>query len=264
MVREILKNEEHMIFELCKQDPIINCYILSDIKTLGVEHPSLKVFGDFEDGKLNSVLMAFQRYLMFYTDKPFISVDYIEIIEKLNPYSVSGNRHSIQLIQKQIEYKKSEEFQLAVLQGSVKKSNLKESYSIREIDSKEEIKQLYDLLINVTEFNVSSLTEEEFLEEKRLIHLAGTTYGLYDQENQLISTATAMSETEDYAVINGVATKAEYQNQGLATMVIEHLLDEYVNKKQKGLILYYNNPAAATIYLKKGFVPVKEWISVTF
>ena len=123
-------------------------------------------------------------------------------------------------------------------------------------------KLLYDLLKNISEFNVSTLSEQEFIEEKKLIHLAGTTYGLYDQTNHLLSTATVMSETDRYAVINGVATDKDYRNQGLATILIDYVINQFINKKNKGLILYYNQPAAASIYLRKGFVDFGEWVSI--
>ena len=43
MVQKITKKNEHLVIELCNNDPLSNCYILSDITHLGADHPSVRV-----------------------------------------------------------------------------------------------------------------------------------------------------------------------------------------------------------------------------
>lgn len=262
MVKEITKKEEPLVVELCNNDPLTNCYILSDTTHLGVDHPSIKMYGDIIDGALVSVLMMFNRYGILYSSKDTISLEYVDIIKKIKPFSISGDKHSMEQLMKHIEYQEHDEYKFAVLEKHKADEVSLNSFSIREINENEQLKVLYDLLKNISEFNVSSLSEQEFIEEKKLIHLAGTTYGLYDETNHLLSTATVMSETDRYAVINGVATNKDHRNCGLATILIDYVIDQFINKKNKWLILYYNQPAAASIYLRKGFVNFGEWVSI--
>ena len=55
-------------------------------------------------------------------------------------------------------------------------------------------------------------------------------------------------------MIGAVFTKETERRHGYATVVITELCRYYLKEKKKGLALFWENPAAGSIYTKLGFV----------
>ena len=261
MFKRIENQHINEVLKFLYKDPIFNCYIISDIETLGVDHPYLSLYGVFHQDEVISVCMIFNRYAFYYSQTDEVDQDMIDFILSKQLASISGSRNSINQLVKHLNFSKETVYTLAVLSNDHKVDHEFTSLDIKVLESEQEIKDLYHMLVDIHEFNVKSLTVDEFISEKKVIHEAGQTYGLFDHD-QLCSTASTLSETKKYTVINGVATKNEYRNKGYARKLIDRIIYDYITIKEKELILYYDNLIAAKMYLDKGFKPYGTWITL--
>lgn len=261
MVKEIQEENLVDVLHLLHKDSVTNCYILSDLEVLGLKHPSLSLYGQFNKEKLESILMLFNRYAIFYSNTDKIETAMIDLITRIKPFAISGGAYSMKQLLEYIHPAKEKTYTLAVLSKDNYINTKVKDPNIKILKSNKELQSLYLLLKDITEFNVSSQDMNQFIKEKKIINQAGNSYGLFIS-NQLCSSASTLSETKDFAVINGVATKNEFRNKGYANRLVNRIIYDYITIKNKSLILYYNNEIAARMYLNKGFKPYGTWISL--
>lgn len=261
MLKRIENHHVKDVLKFLYKNPVYNFYIISDIETLGIDHPYLSLYGGFHQDEVKSVCMIFDRYAFYYSQTDEVDQDMINLILSQKLASISGSRDSISHLMRHLNYNKETVYKLAVLSNDHQVDYDFKNLDIKVLENEQEIKDLYHMLIDIDEFNVKTLTVDEFISEKKVINEAGQTYGLF-VHNQLCSTASALSETKQHAVINGVATKSEYRNRGYARKLIDRIIYDYITIKGKELILYYDNPIAAKMYLDKGFKPYGTWITL--
>ena len=75
---------------------------------------------------------------------------------------------------------------------------------------------------------------------------------------RIVSTAMATAETSTAAMIGGVFTPEPWRNRGYASAAMTHLCAELI-AEGKQPCLFYDNPAAATIYRRLGFEDIGPW-----
>ena len=81
-------------------------------------------------------------------------------------------------------------------------------------------------------------------------------------KSPILSTALTNAEVADRAMIGGVFTPPVHRNRGLSGAVCSALCaDLFANKNHP--VLYWENPAAGSVYTKLGFHPMGLWRSVT-
>ena len=79
-------------------------------------------------------------------------------------------------------------------------------------------------------------------------------------DKTLAAVAMTVAETEDVALIGGVATLPDYRGRGLATSCITQLISQL---SQKTLFIAPSSDDSARLYKKLGFVPFGTWAEVT-
>lgn len=259
MVQLLTQADKENALKLLYQNAVLNCYIIGDIENSGFDNPIITFYGEYDEEKLESILMIYDRYGFFYQNKDTLNPEYIDIINRHKVDYVSGDNELINMIYQYYPNKKKRESKLASL---LKSDIISNDPEICIISSDEEFEELYHLLVKFEEFNVKDSSLSEFIAEKKGLDEFGQTYAIYRDEI-MIATASVISETSDFGVINGVATHQDYRKQGLANRLIDQIISDYINGKKKGLILYYDNPEASRIYFQKGFKEVGTWSSIT-
>lgn len=77
---------------------------------------------------------------------------------------------------------------------------------------------------------------------------------------QMISSAMTVAETNDVALIGGVATLPDYRGRGAASKCVTELIKSLV---QRTILIAPRNEGAARLYKKLGFVPWGTWAELT-
>ena len=108
----------------------------------------------------------------------------------------------------------------------------------------------------IEEFNDLSSNREAKIKEYK--NNNGRAYFIENERNQMISTAGATAENSQSAMIVGVATLPDYRKSGLATVCVYELCKDLL-AEGKIPCLFYDNPAAGSIYRRIGFEEIGKW-----
>ena len=258
MVRQLSPKDEYELYQYINQDPIINCYLISDLSTFGLDGLDFSVYGQFNKDTLEAVFAKFDEYGVFYTQLQTVEQGFRNVIEQKKPTSISGDSDSIKALNHVLKNERYADYQLAVLTNKDDDFVFNKTYDVHSLKTKDEIEMLYRMLQSIKEFNVKDKSLSAFINEKALLHKSGATYGIY-HEKAVIASASVIAQTDNYGVINGVATAHSFRNQGFARYIVSYLIDRYLNHKNMGLILYYDNPAVVKLYKDLGFQDYGTW-----
>lgn len=259
MIRKLLEENKYEIISLLQEDSILNCYLIGDVENTGFNNPNVTFYGEYIEGELQTVYMAYHRYGMIYSKGVNLDINLIDVIKKSKVSYLSGGEKTISRYSDFFTDNGYRNMTLAILE---QKTIEKPVIEYKVLSNENDMGELYDLLVTFDEFNVKDQTKEDFILEKLELNEFGTTYAIYDN-GKIVATASTISETSTNAVINGVATKVEYRNKGLASKLVDQIIYDYNVLKRKALILYYDNPEAASIYKRKGFIDYGVWSSIT-
>jgi predicted GNAT family acetyltransferase len=80
---------------------------------------------------------------------------------------------------------------------------------------------------------------------------------------KIAAAASTTAETKTAAMVVSVMTHPDYRRGGYATSCVYRLCRELLSEG-KGLCLFYDNPAAGSIYRKLGFEDIGKWITMLF
>ena len=92
-------------------------------------------------------------------------------------------------------------------------------------------------------------------------HDAGMLMGLFDGEKLISYTLSWIDETA--AIVSIVATHSDYQNQGLATYLVNEAVQKLMEHTEIGLIhVRVDNPPAIKVYSKVGYEIYQTYLNV--
>ncbi len=74
----------------------------------------------------------------------------------------------------------------------------------------------------------------------------------------MICQANSTAETAEAAILGGVATRADWRRQGLASAVMTALCGQLLSEGKKPC-LFFENEEAGRIYSRLGFAPIGRW-----
>lgn len=252
MIREILEVEKNIVLEFAKQDVIRNYFILLGLLNKKTVYD--KIYGEFIEGDLQAILLKRKSgTLQFYSTKNFdFNIDaFKDIILKLNAHSMIGaGSYCSRFFERGVFSISKDGAYIAKLEKKDRKIGVKNKYKARivRIDDLEKIVELYK-----TTF--PSFAHKDVMEEKlRTKRGRGI---LIEEDGQILSVCQTDFETEDSAVIVGVATKKSYRNRGLATSCLQVII-ETLAEDGKDLYLQYDNVKAGQIYKKLGFKVIDQ------
>lgn len=261
MIRELTSKDQKQTLEYLYQEPSINIFIIGDIEQYGMATSFQKLYGEFEDDMLISVLLFYRLNVIYYAKDNHFNLDYLPIIKAHDFQFLSGARRCIDLIIPHLPKMKAKPMYFAQA-TSIKHWDDFSDLDIVLLSTEQQATELYDMLQNIDEFSVDRETKEQFVEGKMNSIKTGPTLMLYEN-NQLISTVAATAETKLSAMVVAVATKTEHRQKGYASKLMTCLMDLYLNQKEKYLCLFYDNPKAGAIYKRLGFEDIDQWIMYT-
>ena len=83
---------------------------------------------------------------------------------------------------------------------------------------------------------------------------------MIEKDGVCVSTAATVADTTKSAMVVAVATDSKARKKGYASKVMVSLMDEYINKRNKSLCLFFDNPKAGKIYHRLGFTDMDMWV----
>lgn len=256
-VRKLSKTSHEDVVRLFDED-IVNYQFLIDGLLRNNYRGNFKVFGEYQEDQLVSILVNNYNNVTYFSNTDREVSVYKDLLKELEFTKLSGPSY---LMQKFLPYVSAKENTLSYL-GVVKEISrprmLKTPIGVIKTDS--EISMQYDLLLSTSEFTESlPKAKEDYIksEQERLKETSDRTVYLL-KDGEMVSSCATIAEDFNSAIIIGVVTNPRYRNKGYGTEVLiglfQMLLDE-----GKYPYLFYNNPAARSVYKKIGMTEVCEW-----
>ncbi len=104
-------------------------------------------------------------------------------------------------------------------------------------------------------FDLSKNSREGIIESLKT--KSGRTFYIKD-EGRAVASASTTAENSLSAMVVGVCTDVNHRNKGLASVCLSALCEQLL-AEAKSLCLFYDNPAAGSIYKRLGFKDIGMW-----
>jgi len=260
MIRKLIEKDRDKLLEYLYVEGSLNIFIIGDVETFGFDKDFQTVYGEFdEDFNYISVLLFYNENSIFYSHKRIFNLKWLEIFKKHKDTLYLSGAES--MLEKLIPYFSSFKASPMYFSEAFKlEEKMEESeYDIIKVSTKEHCAKLFDILSSIDEFGYKSKSKEKYIEAKyNSLHM-GSTYFI-EEDGKIISTVSTTADTTISAMVVAVATLESARNRGLASILMKHLMYEYLEVKGKYLCLFYDNPKAGNIYKRLGFKDVDRWI----
>lgn len=257
-----LSNDNHEEVMSLFEDDKLYYYFLIDGLIKNNYQGDFKVFGEYQENQLVSILVNnFNNITYFSKTDRDISI-YKNLLKELTYSKLSGPSSLMQKFTPYVDVKENTLSYLGVVKNISASRKLMEPIKI--IETEDEISMQYDLLLSTNEFSKSLPKEKKEyvrLEYKRLKDTSDRTVFLEVNE-EMVSSCSTIMEDKNSAIVIGVVTNPKFRNKGYGTEVLIGLF-QILLEEGKYPYLFYNNPAARSVYQKIGMTEVCEWRVIT-
>ena len=101
MIRKLSENDNSSVMEFLKSEAEINHYLISDIEEFGYNESFQEVYGEFNNNKLNCILLKCFGFVMVYAKGNFDIKGITEVIESFgNFYMLVGKEEVVSKFEK--------------------------------------------------------------------------------------------------------------------------------------------------------------------
>jgi predicted GNAT family acetyltransferase len=263
MIRLLTEKDRLSVLEYLYQEPNFNIFPIGDIEAFGFNQDFQRIYGEFDSsGKYLSIFLRYRDNAIYYSHITRFNKDYLDIFKHDKFRYLSGKKDNLELLEPYfVDYEKRQMYFAEAKRFPFE--NNEQNYEIRVLQTEEDCLKLFNLLSLISEFPTSKQEEKDFVQNKMSSMKMGTT--LFIEENgEMISTVATTAETTKSAMVVAVATKMGHRNKGLATILMQRLMQIYFEQKNKDLCLFYDNPSAGKIYKRLGFSDIGFWLMYEF
>ncbi len=231
-------------------------YLYVNLKTYDPANRNVKLFCDYEDGKLCGIAIFYYDCLHFYTrDKETYPRDRVlDLINKLHPRVIMLQDVIGQSILDQMTPQFVVERNYIIDMDGVKP---KEGVVYRsQLVGREDIEKIADLLLTEEEYSI--VYDRQILIDQMLDRYDRgiSRYVAVKEGDLVVSSCSTYGETDDMAMIGGVIVHKDWRRRGLAADVENFICDILAeeNKNRIGFVSFENAPSLA-LHTKLGAVP---------
>jgi len=258
MIRLLTEKDRALTMDFVSEKPAENLFIIGDIEGYGFHSNIQTLWGDInEAGNLRGVLLKYDKNFILYAPGDFDAKGLANIINKDTSYTyISGIEEMVSKLSPHLKLKSKDPRVLYYAKCETSESlNVIPSNIVLEKAQPNDAKAIIAQMKAIPEFAEGNYS----VEHKRNSLEKGVARAYYIKEDGvIISSASSTAENSQSAMIVGVGTLPEHQKKGLASYCMSKLCGELL-AEGKMLCLFYDNPAAGSIYKRIGFVDIGKW-----
>ncbi len=251
MVRQLKDQDNKRVMAFLNQEPEFNIFIIGDIEQFGYESDFQTVWGEFEQNELVAVLLQYKTNVVYYAPETRSIDPFKEVMEGFKFDILNGKLEVIEVFEEYLNGWSIKDMYFCSL-TKFEKEDIDTS-NVSRLLTYEDFCDSHDLLGTIEEFTER---EEKDSYAKHTSALAqkdqNVTYGLR-VDGKLVSVASVVAETTVNGMVVGVATDKSLRGKGYASIVMNELCDEFLNRRKKSLCLFFDNPKAGSIYHRLGY-----------
>lgn len=263
---EKLKNSDiEKLKNYISKEAEYNIFILGDIENFGLEGEIVEVFANEKNGEYDSILLRYLSSYLVYSQKEDYDAERLwKFLEDKEKDIISGKGSIIDRLIPYVRAECSRDY-LSKLTQVKHRGSVPEGMKLRELNA-EDAEDIVDLLILTEEFKMYTKEKREKLikEKEKVLRLgADKALGIFSG-NRLVSIFQISGENSISAMVVGVATHPEYRERGLAGTLVAAGCQQCLDRGMEFLCLFYDNPAAGSIYRKIGFKEIGKYSMLRF
>ncbi len=254
MIKKLTDKDNDRIMKLLTQNSIANYFIILSLEREKYKKMFEEKWGQFnQQGELVSVLFKRKtRTLQFYSSQDYDEDEVCSIFENQDFEKLIGEEKVMKKLINHYNFSRIEKGAILSKLESFYVNNTKKLSHVKPVKL-QDIDRIVDLYRSV----FTGFAPRELITEK---YENNTGRGYYiERKGKMISIAQSSYESNDTAIIVGVATHQDYRKKGYATECLIKLCKELINEG-KTLYLQYDNPNAGRIYKKLGFKDIGRMI----
>ena len=257
MIRKLSENDNSSVMEFLKSEAEINHYLISDIEEFGYNESFQEVYGEFNNNKLNCILLKCFGFVMVYAKGNFDIKGITEVIESFgNFYMLVGKEEVVSKFEKTIpNLAAPEKNYYSILRNINPNFKVNNNIEVKKINI-DDVDRILKLRDKIKEFKSGSRNFKEMLQRD---FESKTARGYYVEiDDEIVSYAQTSLENNFSAMVVNVMTEEKYRGYGYASACLKTLCKDML-KEEKTFCLYYENPKAGRVYKKIGFKETGTW-----
>jgi len=263
MIRQLQEKDRQQTMLFVSTKPAENLFIIGDIEGYGFDSSIQKLWGDFNElEEMQGVLLKYDTNYIVYAPGKYNAQGFAQIINNDSTFVyLSGIEEVVEQLTPFLTMKPVNPRVLyyAKCESADQLPEIPTNITLEKA-TPQDAESIISQMKAIPEFAEGkySVEHKRMSLEKGL----GRAY-LIKQDNVLLSSASSTAENSQSAMIVGVGTLPEHQKKGLASHCMSMLCRELL-AEGKMLCLFYDNPAAGSIYKRIGFVDIGKWCMWTY
>ncbi|WP_349410178.1 GNAT family N-acetyltransferase [Pseudalkalibacillus sp. SCS-8] len=255
MIRLLTEQDHANVMEFLSEEPALNLFIIGDIENFGYETSFQQLWGEWIGDELNAVLLRYNENFLPYSRGKFNVHGFAEIMKKHEQFQIlSGKEEIVNQFEGLLPVGKKRSMYFAELVDNKSLENDMDRSEIQVADEND-VDKILSLRTSIEEFSDSVSSREGLIQAIR--SGSGRTYFMTEDDKAIASVSTT-AENSLSAMVIGVCTAASHRNRGLASKCLSMLCHDLL-EEEKSLCLFYDNPAAGSIYKRLGFHEIGRW-----
>lgn len=251
-IEPLTEADESALRALLQRDPFYNLFMIGDLDTMGWGIDDLRFWGSFTpDGTLAGAAMRYRVNWCFYTVRPGESEAFAGLVDGYAESRViNGHPDQVDPVLARLErYQVQESHASYYCRLPLETTLPAPAWPTRRatVDDVEALAELYASAGRMRRGADALLRTLEM----------GRIFVTLDQ-GRIFSAALTTVETRSAAMIGGVFTPERWRDRGYASAAMTHLCTDLLAEGRQPC-LFYDNPAAGTIYRRLGFLDIGPW-----
>lgn len=261
MIRRLSQADRNLAVDLLNHDPIHNLYLIGNITQLGFETEYCEFWGDFARGDDSNIRGLINRYMNGWSIYGAPDADWGGLAEVMDSHPVAARRlqdnpggvDSFTPYLGRYSAAKSDEEELMMLAENAFRPIIPPADASLRRAALADLDELADFYSDAGSMSRTRAGVQRPLRDLRV--------WVASSGGRIRAAALTNAEVPKYAMIGGVYTEPASRNLGLARAVCSALCAELL-AEGKQPALYWQDPAAGTVYRKLGFRAIGTWRSV--
>ena len=259
MIRLLRPADRPDAYALLLRAPALNLYLLGNMETLGFDEEYCQFWGDFDDGgRLRGVV---NRYMSGWAVYGAATSAWAELAAVIDGHEVAATRLQdnpggipslLPWLTKYRAAKVRVEELMELEATAFQPQSAPPGIRIRRA-AMADFAALVALYRDAGHMSRTPEAVERPLRDTRIF--------LAEEDERIVSVALTNAETAELAMIGGVFTPPVGRGRGLSQAVCSALCADLLADGKRP-VLYWDTPAAGTVYRKLGFSKVGDWRSV--